>query len=92
MFYYLYERLKDVLEDKWEEFIYFYDNMYNLCKICSVWLVFFFFKLYDEFGFKIKNVINRFYFRNYKEKNCKIEFIVELFKEIYFDLNIMVAE
>ena len=31
--HYLHRRLKDIPEDKWEEFILSYDNMCNVCKM-----------------------------------------------------------
>ena len=92
MLHYLYERLKDVPEDKWEEFIHSYDNMHNLCKIRSARSALPLPKPYDELWLKIKNVINRLHLRNHKEKNCKIEFTAEPLKEIHPDLNTMVAE
>ena len=90
--HYLYERLKDVPDDKWEEFILSYDNMCNLCKMRSARSALPLPKPFDELWLKIKKVIDRLHLRNHKGKNCKKEFTAEPLKEIHPDLNTMVAE
>lgn len=92
--HYLYERLKNVPEDKWEEFILSYDNMCNLCKMRSAQSPLPLPKPYDELWIKITNVIdrNRLHLRNHKGKKCKQEFSSEPLQEKNPDLNTIMAE
>ena len=49
-------------------------------------------KPFDEMWLKIKKVIDRLHLKNHKNPDCAKNFSAEPLKEIYPDLNTMVAE
>ena len=61
--HYLYERLKDVPQDEWHNFILSYDNMCNLCKLRGARANLPLPEPYDLLWLKITKVIDRLHLR-----------------------------
>ena len=92
MLHYLYERLKNVPEEEWPNFILSYDNMCNLCKLRGARANLPLPKPYDLLWQKITKVIDRLHLRNHKNELCHKLYSAEPLKAKCPDLNTMVAE
>ena len=90
--HYLRRRLKDVPEDKWEEFILSYDNMCNACRMLCARQPLPLNPPFDKIWLKVTKVIDRLHLRNHKNKECHQLFSPEPFKEKNPHLNTPVAE
>ena len=90
--HYLYLRLKDSPEEKWAEFVLFYDNMCNVDRLIAARGTLPLPEPFDKVWLKISKVIDRLHLRNHKNPVCAVKYSPEPLKEMFPDLNTMVAE
>lgn len=66
--------------------------MCNVDKMRVVKQLLFLIEFYYRFWIDVNKVIDRLYLRNYKDVKCKENYNFDVFKELIFKLNTLVAE
>lgn len=89
---FLLERLKDVPESEYENFILSYDNMCNLCRLKASQKPLPLPQPYNQMWLKISKIIDSLHIRNHKNPQCMEKYSPEPWKEKFPGLNTPVAE
>ena len=89
---YLLQRLKDMPEEQWEDFILSYDNMCNLDKLRVAKKPLPLPEPYDKIWLKVRKIVDRLHMRNHKNPECRVKYGSDDLKEKFPSLNTPVAE